>query len=305
MKNIGEIALLRRIAGLPFTQGLGDDTAVLDWAKGQQLLITTDIMVGGVHFPWPTKNARALGLKAVAASVSDIAAMGGEPRYFLVDLGLPSDLPISWADDLYQGLGSAARFFKIKLIGGDTTSSPTPFISIISLGQVAKGRAIRRRGARPGDLIFVTGRLGKAAIKKYALSDSILREIRLKEGSFLAQNRSASALVDVSDGLSRSLLDLANESRVSVEILADKIPVAKGASLDQAINGGEDYELVFACRPAQAKKISKTWPKYLASISQIGRVIARQGKTSQVILKTTTGQRHPLKKFGYEHFRRG
>lgn len=303
LKDLGEIALLRRIAGLPFSQGIGDDTAVLDWPRDKQLLITSDILVGGVHFRWPEKNSYRLGIKAVAASVSDIAAMGGRPIWFMVDLGLPADLASSWVSDLYRGFGSAARFFRIKLIGGDTASSPTPFISIISLGEIKKGRALKRSGAKPEDLIFVTGRLGGSATQKYALTSPSPEKIRLKEGQFLAKHQLATSLVDISDGLARSLLDLAQESGVSVEIQARQIPLAKGAGIDQALNGGEDYELVFTCRPEQAKKLSKIWPKNLAPIISIGRITARKGKTSQIWLVTAERKKHCLKIFGYEHFK--
>lgn len=220
--------------------GIGDDCAIFRPRGGREdLLFTTDLLIEGSHFR-PGTRAEVIGHRALARGLSDIAAMGGDPRFCLVSLAMPG----AWSrhvDAFYRGLLALARRHRVTLAGGDLAHSSKLTIDIVVCGAVPRGRALRRDGAKPGDTLYVSGSLGRAAASGY----------RAKPVPRLAAGRAlrgrATACMDLSDGLSIDLLRLCEASGVSAEV--KKVPVAPRATLDQALHGGEDYELLYTGPP--------------------------------------------------------
>ena len=235
------IARIRRQAGKRpgVVAGIGDDCAVIRLPAGHEALVTTDFSLEGVHFRREWHAAEVVGHRCLARGLSDIAAMGGEPVAAFLSLALPGDLPQKWVDGFVRGLLRLARRYKVTLAGGDTAQSPAGVLAdILVLGSAPKGKAIRRSGARPGDRIYVTGELGGAvAALELLRSGKRVRgadcprhfwpDPRIAVGRFLREKGLASAMIDISDGLSTDLAHICEESRVGAEIRADAIPLAK------------------------------------------------------------------------------
>ena len=223
---------LRRRAPL-----IGDDCAVIRSPAGQDLLFTTDLSIEGVHFTRES-SAEEIGARAVARSLSDIAAMGGTPLYCLVSIALAPWTDERWIDDFYRGIFTLLRKTKASLAGGDISHAGQFICDVMLYGSVAKGKALLRSGARPGDLLYVSGPLGgwkhKPAI-----------EPRLAFGRKLVGI--ATACMDISDGLALDLHRLCRESGVAAEL--ESVPLLKGATIDQALHDGEDYELLYTAPP--------------------------------------------------------
>lgn len=289
VSTIGEFALIERIRrALPRPHeallGIGDDCAALRPSAGKDLLLTTDLLVEGVDFTPETITPFRLGRKAMGVNLSDIAAMGGLPRAALITLAIPPDEEIELVDELYRGLLEEGARFGIEVIGGDMSASPVLMIGVTLTGEVETGRAVTRSGAKPGERIWVTGRLGAAAAGLVALragcrlqgdqaeipfeASGPLREAigrtierhlcplpRIREGRVLAKAGAASAMIDLSDGLASDLVHLCRESGMSATIREDQIPIDQAASvvaqrfgqepLALALQGGEDFELLF------------------------------------------------------------
>ncbi len=258
------IQSIRRRAGRATPQGarirlgIGDDAAVLDpLPRGQELLVTTDLLIEGSHFRGERHPARALGHKTLARGLSDIAAMGGQPLYALLSLCLPPWAGEKWRKQFFAGLFHLARRAGVALVGGDLAAGGRFAADIVVLGSAARGQVLRRSKARPGDLIYVSGRLGGSALglkrlrpATFSLADPAVRRHlyptpRLALGRFLAEKLHVQAAMDLSDGLSLDLFRMAAESRVGAEIWAEALPVFPGANRHQALHGGEDYELLF------------------------------------------------------------
>lgn len=258
------IQSIRRRAGRATPQGarirlgIGDDAAVLDpLPRGQELLVTTDLLIEGSHFRRERHPARALGHKTLARGLSDIAAMGGQPLYALLSLCLPPWAGEKWRKQFFAGLFHLARRAGVALVGGDLAAGGRFAADIVVLGSAARGQVLRRSKARPGDLIYVSGRLGGSALglkrlrsATFSLADPAVRRHlyptpRLALGRFLAEKLHVQAAMDLSDGLSLDLFRMAAESRVGAEIWAEALPVFPGANRNQALHGGEDYELLF------------------------------------------------------------
>lgn len=284
--------------------GIGDDAAVLRLPRGRELLVTTDFSLEGVHFRRAWHPPESVGHRCLARGLSDIAAMGGDPVAAFLSLALPSDLPQEWADGFLRGLLKLARRFHVPLAGGDITSSPAGVLAdIMVLGTVPRGRAVLRSGARPGDSIFVTCVLGRSVAALNALHSGaqlVLRQHpahffpmpRLEIGRYLRERRIASAMIDISDGLSTDLSHICEESRVGAVVLAGSIP-RNADSLDYALHGGEDYELLFTA-PA-----SRRVPAKIAGVrvTRIGEITGSR----KLWLETGSG-RQKLEPHGWEHF---
>lgn len=225
----------RRDAGL--VAGIGDDCAILRPRAREDLLVTTDFVIEDVHFRRRTHTAADVGWKALARGLSDIAAMGGEARYALVSLALAGWCDARYVRGLYQGLHALAERHGVAVIGGDVSRTAKLAIDVVVIGTVPRGQALRRAGAAAGDVIYVSGSLGHAAASGYQERP----EPRLALGRRLRGK--ASACMDLSDGLALDLHRLCLESQVSAE-LDGVLPSAPGASLEQALSGGEDYELL-------------------------------------------------------------
>ncbi len=264
------VAVLTR--GLPCGKnvrlGAGDDCAVIGGARDRVWqLLKTDCVVESVHFLAKEKPAR-VGWKALCRAVSDIAAMGGVPRNALITIAVAREVKLAWLRGIYAGLRKAARRFGVSIVGGETSRSPGPaFISVALTGEVERARCITRSGGTAGDFLFVTGRLGGSLAGKHL--DFIPR---LAEARWLAGNFRIRAMMDISDGLAADLPRLARASGCGFAISEDKVPCGRGCTVAQALGDGEDFELLFAVRPADAEKLEAKWrakfPKL--ALTQIG-----------------------------------
>ncbi len=258
--DLGEDRLIARLlAHLPtsarVTAGPGDDCAVVA-APGEDhlLLLKTDCVVEGIHF-LPNEKASAVGWKAMMRALSDFAAMSGLPQYALVTLIVPAEREARWVTRLYEGLERAANRFKVAIVGGETSATSGPVvISISASGFVEKTRLVRRDGGKPGDLLFVTGKLGGSRRGRH-----LSFVPRIDEARWLTQHFSIHAMMDLSDGLGADLPRLAKASAVGFEIETKALPRTRGCSIQQAINDGEDYELLFALSPHDLASLQAKW----------------------------------------------
>jgi len=294
-------------------QGIGDDCAVLRVPKGHEVLITTDFSLEGVHFRRDWHPPEVVGHRCLTRGLSDIAAMGGEPRAAFLSLALPPKLQQSWVDRFLEGFLKLAKKFNLPLAGGDTAESPGGVLAdIIVLGSVPKGKALLRSGARPGDRLYVTGELGgsAAAIEGLIRGTAKIRPEeypqhfhplpRIQVGRILREKNIASAMIDISDGLSTDLAHLCEESGVGAEIRSEAIPRAKvgkeqsEVDLRLALHGGDDYELLFTA-PTNKRvpgRIAGVPVTLIGHVTRYKRMVLTQG-----------GARHVLKPQGWEHFR--
>ena len=307
-----EQALIRRVrgrveGGSAVVTGIGDDCAVLRVPPGHELLVTTDLMVENVHFRRDWESPETIGQRCLTRGLSDIVAMGGEARACFVSLALSRDVPQEWVDKFLAGLLRWAKKFKVPLAGGDTAESPWGIhADIVVVGSVPRGKAILRSGAKPGDQIYVTGRLGAAAAAIAGFTKlgvdtqrSAYKPVpRLGVGARLREKRVASAMIDISDGLSTDLAHICEESAVGAEIQQAAIPRAmhankKAVSLDLALHGGEDYELLFTSSKKVLSRIAGV------EVSHIGKITRGRGMR----IRDADGQLQTLEIRGWEHFR--
>lgn len=312
--------------------GIGDDCALLAPKPNEEIAVTTDLSIAGRHFRLEWHPPEVVGYRTLARGLSDLAAMGARPLAAFLSLGLPPELTqakgrkASWLDRFFEGFLELAHTHKIPLAGGDLAESPLAVADIVLVGAVPRGRALLRSGARAGDLIYVTGMLGGAAgglerlsalaasAKKAARSErseppSIPKKMadaltahfypqpRLAQGAWLQSKGLASAAIDLSDGLSTDLAHLCEESGVTAEIDAASLPIAPGATLTQALHGGEDYELLFSA-PAEARMPSKIAG---VAITAIGRMTRRRRGKAMATIRTEQIV-EPLAPRGWEHF---
>jgi thiamine-monophosphate kinase len=308
--------------------GPGDDAALVDFGSHVGVL-TADMMVEGVHFERLTTSPHDLGYKALATCVSDVAAMGGSPRYALVSLALPVDVELPWIVELYGGLRDAAGEYAMSVVGGDTSRAEAVVISVAVAGEVAMNGAVTRSGARPGDRIVVTGVLGAAAgglrlaqapphdVAAAAASEwgrellaAHSRPIaRVGEGQTLAQS-GATAMIDVSDGLALDLSRLCRESGVGAVLRLADVPVARGLEellatlpdadpMELALHGGEDYELLATIPPeVVASAAAKLRERFGTPLTEIGEVRLAPG----LFGIGEDGNERPLEPRGWDHF---
>jgi len=288
--------------------GIGDDCAVVQLPAGREALVTTDFSLEDVHFRRHWHPADAVGHRCLARGLSDIAAMGGEPLAAFLSLALPRKLPQPWVDDFFRGFMNLADQFNVTLAGGDTAQSPHGILADIAvIGSVPKGKSVLRSGARPGDLIYVTGKLGGAAAVLRSLFSSPRTKLRPSDhpahfyplpridvGKYVRAHKLATAMIDISDGLSTDLKHICDESGVGSRIEAQRIPRPENAGLELALHGGDDYELLFTA-PASGRV-----PRKIAgiSISPIGEIV--RGRRIQIL---HGGKWQTLSPRGWEHFR--
>lgn len=290
MKLSAEDLLLRKILrGLPSSEALvlgpGDDCAVVRRGGGLQLL-KTDCVAEDVHFRRGDDPAR-VGWKALCRPLSDIAAMGGVPGQALITIFSPPDLDPAYWVEFYKGIRKAARRFGVGIAGGEMSRQPRGIaVSVALVGEAPGGRFITRSGGRPGDVLFVTGQLG-GSIAGHHL-DFIPR---LQEGRWIAENLSARAMMDLSDGLGTDLPRLAGASGCGFEVDLRSLPLRRGATVKAALSDGEDYELLLAVSPAKAKALPEIWRKAFPRTR-----LTRVGKL------TATGTAPPDWPGGWDHF---
>lgn len=282
---------------------VGDDSAVLTPPPNQQLVICTDTLVAGRHFPLNT-SAHAIGWKSVAVNLSDLAAMGAKPQSILLALSL-AQIDHDWLKGFSQGLYDCCDQFGVSLIGGDTTQSPHLTISVTALGWIETGQAVTRAGAQVGDYICVSGTVGDAAFGLQNLGHPLQQRLdyptpRCHLGQQL--KGLASSMIDVSDGLAQDLGHILKASQVGAQIQLDQLPISKALrTLAQekqwqlALAGGDDYELCFTISPQDYKKLLQQ--KYAVNITNIGQITQQTALTF-----VQNGVDHSLQFHGYQHF---
>ncbi len=335
---IGQIRARTAQAARPAVRlGIGDDCALLRVRAGEELAVTTDLSIAGRHFRLDWHSPEAVGHRTLARGLSDLAAMGARPVAAFLSLGLPTELVQrvkarsawrnSWMDRFLDGFLALANASKTPLAGGDLAESTVAVADIVLIGAVARGKALLRCGARPGDLLYVTGSLGGAALgieslakltglgkagksrhtsphppripRKWEvfLAPHLYPQPRLAQGLWLSRRGRASAAIDLSDGLSTDLGHLCAESGVSAEVDAARLPIHPGASLEQALHGGEDYELLFTAAPGAPV------PRTIAGVpvTRIGRMVRARAGQPRVAL-VGAQEKQPLEPRGWEHF---
>jgi thiamine-monophosphate kinase len=337
-KPQGELALLhsirQRASASPLRGGsgslrlgIGDDCAILRPRAGEELAVTTDLSIEGRHFRLEWHPPESVGHRTLARGLSDLAAMGSRPVAAFLSLGLPAKLTRqssirnhakrSWFDRFLDGLLALAAQHDIPLAGGDLAESPLAVADIVLTGAVPQGKALLRSTANVGDRLYVTGALGGAAAELAQLAKSprtfaketlagpgrphLYPQPRVAQGLWLRQRGLATAAMDLSDGLSTDVVHICEESGVSAEIDASALPLAAGATLEMALQGGEDYELLFSA-PENARI-----PRSISGvpITQIGRLIDPEygaKSTSPRAFLLTAGRRERLAQQGWQHF---
>jgi thiamine-monophosphate kinase len=274
LRQIGEDRLLARLMppGRKLKNVLaatGDDCAVVRSGR-ELLLLKTDCVVEGIHFS-KRDDASAVGWKAMMRPLSDFAAMSGEPQFALVTLVAPPAKTVAWIEKIYAGLRKAAGKFDVQIVGGETSATRGPTVISVSVaGTVESDRWVSRRGGRAGDELFVTGKLGGSIRRKH------LRFIpRIAESRWLTENFSIHAMMDLSDGLGADLPRLASASGLGFALDETALPRNPGCTIEQAINDGEDYELLFAIAPRHQQTLQARWQRKFPKlpITRIGRLI--------------------------------
>jgi thiamine-monophosphate kinase len=318
----------RQLAGVPV--GIGDDAAVVRASRGRDWVVSTDAFIEGRHFLTRVHPPYAAGFKALARATSDLAAMGATPRYFLLTLALPARRAGDWLGWFARGMAHGARMFRMRLIGGDVSRDDHVAAAVTVIGEAPRQGVLTRGGGRPGDAVYVTGRLGAAQagleilLRKgsrafvsragsYWINRHIFPYPRLAIGQPLAERRLASAAIDISDGLSTDLGRLCAASGVGAVIHAAALPIARderpgthspdsrrerAAQLHRALHGGEDYELLFTVPRRAVARV----PREVRGvpITRIGELTARRP-----ILLEAAGRTQKLRPLGWDHFARG
>jgi len=285
-------------------------------------VISTDWFLQGVHFLGDRHPPRSVGYKALARATSDLAAMGAAPLYFLLTLALPSARTGPWLDEFSRGMAQAAREFGMRLLGGDLSRQKTVAISLTVMGEVPSGEAVTRAGAQPGDSIYVSGKLGAAQLgletflrggrsrppwTRAALRAHLHPQPRLALGRWLARRHMATAMIDLSDGLSSDLARLCRASQTGAEIAECSLPIAllpstgpagKPAALKRALHGGEDYELLFTVPARLTRGIPARFDRI--TLTRIGKITSRR----KILLVDATGHARPLLPSGWDPFAR-
>jgi len=295
--------------------GIGDDCSVLRIPPDREVLVTTDFSLEGVHFRREWHPPESVGHRCLTRGLSDIAAMGGEPLAAFLSLALPAKLPQRWVDGFLKGFLELAKQFGVELAGGDTSQSLAGIQGdVVVLGSIPKGKATLRSGARPGDRIYVTGALGAAAATLDLLCSGRKKKLqptlfpghffpqpRIDVGRILREKKIASAMIDISDGLSTDLRHVCEESGVGAVAWEETVPRAtlgrRGEPVDLrfALHGGDDYELLFTA----AERVRVPSEIGGVRITAIGRIMRRR----QVVLIHTNHSSSRLEPLGWEHFR--
>lgn len=308
--------------------GIGDDAAVIDFPSERHLVACCDMLVEGVHFLRSTASPYHIGYKALAVNLSDIAAMAGVPRYFLVSIAVPSSWSVEELDDLYQGMNDLATAWGVDLIGGDTTSSPQGLvINVTCLGEVERGKAALRSGAQVGDLVVVTNDLGAAAAGLAVLTNPdlplapdlrtelvqrhLLPNPQIPAARMLAARGWINALNDISDGLASETLEIARASHLGVRLYAAQMPISVATKataellgldpLDWVLGGGEDFQLVMTMPPNVFREARDLLAAAAdIALTEVGEMVAED---EGCLIIDSKGRSRPLTASGFNHFR--
>ena len=300
LSDLGEPALIRRIArraghspGQSWALGIGDDAAILRTRSNEEIVLSTDAQVEGVHFLFGRETPRTIGRRALAVNLSDLAAMGAEPVGALLSLCAPRSMALSVFDAVVAGFVAESERFACPLVGGNLSRAEVSSLTVTVVGRCARGGALRRKGLREGDLLYVTGKLGVAALARLRADrdGSPLRRVpepRVRAGRALARMGGIHGCIDLSDGLASDLGQLLGGTSLGAEIDTAQLPAPRGFQrgcralgvdpVQLQVGGGEDYELLFALAPNAAVRGSSALEKRLGvPVSRIGRVVRRAG----------------------------
>lgn len=311
--------------------GIGDDCAVYHYDADKYLLLTTDALLENVHFRLNLITPKQLGRKAMSVNISDVAAMGGIPKLALVSLGIPKNTSVRFLDDFYKGIDQICRAHQIELCGGDTVSSPRHLmINITLLGEVKKNRLFTRSGARPGDKILVTGTLGDSALglkilknsrknwigslkaRKWLINQHLDPTPRTREALLLSRSKlRVTSMIDISDGLIQDLHHICQASKVGAIVHESKLPLSPALvqiGRDNrlkynklALDGGEDYELLFTLNPHDVNKLIRLFNRSSSPLTVIGEI---QSRSSGITLARKNGRRKKITEpMGFNHFK--
>lgn len=307
----------------PGAQGLRNDAALFEPAAGDNLVLTLDAMVAGVHF-LPEDPPETISRKLLRVNLSDLAAMGARPRGYLLATAWPKDIDEAWIAAFTGGLAEDQAIFGVALYGGDTVSTPGPLtLSLTAFGEAPQGRSLSRATARAGDLVYVSGSIGDGLLglevlrgglsgltepqQAYLAASYRLPEPRLELGRRLAETKLASAALDVSDGLAADLGHIAEESGLAAQIEAGAVPLSPAARavldaaperLPELLGGGDDYELLFTVEPGRAGEVTALAQALDLPLTEIGRMAAGRG----LRLIDSAGQEITLEATGWRHF---
>lgn len=323
LKELGEFGLIDRIAAQVTGRagvrlGIGDDAAALDPSPGSVTLVTTDMLLEGVHFDLSFSDPLTLGRKSLSVNLSDLAAMGGKPRHALLSLAVPRDLPVEFLDRFTEGFLERAGEFGVALVGGDTCASRSGLvISVTAMGEQLPERVVSRSGARPGDLIFVTGTPGDSALGLIQLRSGeragapVRKHLdpppRVREGVALAEAGIPTAMIDVSDGLLADLGHILDLSGVGALLELARLPLSpslreRWSRLGEdpyrlPLAGGEDYELLFTAPPEAEEAVRELLAPLGTQVSAIGEITG-----AGVRVVAPDGSDYPVAVQGYNHF---
>jgi thiamine-monophosphate kinase len=328
LREIGEFGLIQLIEGVVaqaekgegVVKGIGDDVALIQSSPGKVLLATTDLLLEDIHFTLAHTNPLALGKKALAVNLSDIAACGGRPLAFLVSLALPAEQEVDFAKALYKGMMEQARQFSCSLIGGDTSRGEKLMISITLIGEAEEGKVVFRHGAKEGDLVFVTGTVGDSALgleqlrrgeKAGSFIERLLDPVpRVREGREIARQGLATAMIDISDGLVADLGHILEASRAGAQIQLAQIPLSEqyrnkieeyqSDPYSFALIGGEDYELLFTARPEKKEGVVNVAQALGTPITLIGEITEASAGLKII---GADGKELPIGQKGHDHFK--
>jgi len=302
LKKLGEAELIERLAknfkaGRNVVKGIGDDCAVIRISNKKYLLFTIDMLLEDVDFKLKEAAPYQIGWKSLACGLSDIASMGGVAKYAVVSLGLPGKLSVEFIDGIYRGIKALAKKFDVEIVGGDTNSSKKLVIDVAVIGFVEPNKLTLRSGAKPGDIICVTGVLGGSDKSKRHLTFVP----RLNEARSLVKNFRITSMIDISDGLSTDLNHIAEESGVGACVYEKLIPLSKDAkNVSAALNEGEDFELLFTLPLREARRLARNGlGSNSVKITQIGEIL---DKKIGVTIITPDGRVKDLESRGFSHF---
>jgi len=333
ISELGEFPLIDRVAGMVAVDrpdvivGIGDDVAVLDYQAEEWVLAKVDCQVENVHFLRDGITPHQLGRRALAINLSDIAAAGGRPQHALISLALPADTEVDWVDGFYQGLHEEGSRHGVVIVGGNMARSQKDiFVDVFLLGRVERRHLLLRSGARPGDRVLVTGRLGDSgaglllllnpdleapeAERAYLLSRHYTPTPRLPESAVIAAQGLATAMIDLSDGLSSDVGHICERSGVGVRLWADRLPLSAAArqvaqqagreAWQLALSGGEDYELCFTAPPGAARELAEAVQQQTGTlVSEVGEIVPQQDGRWLVL---QGGEEKVLEARGWVHF---
>lgn len=340
LRHLGEFGFIARVSrragspSPPVIRGIGDDTAIVSLGDDRVLLLTVDLLIEHIHFTRATARLEDVGYKAAVSNFSDIAAMGGTPRFAVTAVAAPPSMPVKEMDALYRGLLQACRRYGVQLLGGDTSASPRHlFLSVTVTGTARAGRVLTRNRASVGDEIYVTGTIGDSCAglrllqapprarpsgrvdqrhARFLIRRHVRPTARIREGQFLIRHRLASAGIDLSDGLSGDLRHLCGQSRVGAEIEAASIPLspacrwfagrARKDPVQLALEGGEDYELLVTVPSSERRRLERLARRAKVTMTRIGTIRPRR---FGIQLRLGSGRLRRLIPSSFQHFGTG